>query len=51
MSDAQLKSLIEREAKALGLTTEEAVSRVKTGDVGENFLWRDLSSLVHLLYE
>jgi len=49
MSDTQLRAMIEREAKALGLTTEEAISRVKNGEIGENYLWRDLASLIHLL--
>jgi hypothetical protein len=50
MSDNQLQAMIEREAKALGLTAEEAVSRVKKGDIGANYLWLDLASLVRLLY-
>ncbi|HEY5177940.1 MAG TPA: hypothetical protein VII95_20485 [Terriglobales bacterium] len=50
MSDNQLRAMIEREAKALGLTAEEAVSRVRKGDIGANYLWLDLASLVRLLY-
>lgn len=51
MSDKQLQTMIEKEANALGLTAEDAISRVKKGEIGENFLWRDLASLVCLLYE
>lgn len=51
MSDKQLQTMIEKEANALGLTAEDAITRVKKGEIGENFLWRDLDSLVHLLYE
>lgn len=51
MSDFQLKAMIEKEAQALGLTFDDAVSRVQKGQVGDNYLWKDLSSLVHLLYE
>ena len=51
MSDTQLKSLIEKEAKALGLTADDAISRVKSGDTGTNYLWQDLTSLVYLLHE
>ncbi len=49
MSDSQLRAMIEREARALGLTTEEAISRVKKGDIGANYLWQDLASLISLL--
>jgi len=49
MSDSQLRAMIEREAGALGLTAEEAISRVKKGDVGANYLWQDLASLISLL--
>jgi hypothetical protein len=51
MSDSQVQAMIEREANALGLTGEEAISRVKRGEVGENYLWRDLASLIHLFDE
>jgi len=51
MSDIQLRAMIEREAKALGLTLDDAISRVKKGDIGENYLWLDLASLVNLLPE
>jgi len=51
MSDSQLKAMIEREAQALGLTFNDAVSRVKAGQIGENYLWQDLASLVQLLHE
>jgi len=51
MSEYQLRSMIEKEAQALGLTFEDDVSRVQKGQVGENYLWQDLASLVHLLYE
>ena len=51
MSDSQLKAMIEKEAQALGLSFEDAVSRVQKGQVGENYLWQDLASLVRLLYE
>lgn len=50
MNDDELRALIEREANALGLSGEDAIARVKSGDVGQNYLWRDLQSLVHLLY-
>jgi hypothetical protein len=49
MSESQLRAMIEREAGALGLTAEEAISRVKKGDVGANYLWQDLASLISLL--
>ncbi|HVO62233.1 MAG TPA: hypothetical protein VMT53_14950 [Terriglobales bacterium] len=51
MSDKQLLAMIEREAKALGLSASDAIVRVKKGEIGENYLWRDLASLVELLYE
>jgi hypothetical protein len=51
MSDSQLKAMIEREAQALGLTFNDAVSRVQAGQIGENYLWQDLASLVQLLHE
>jgi hypothetical protein len=51
MSYSQLRSLIEKEANALGLTAEDAISRVKNDETGTNYLWQDLTSLVHLLYE
>ena len=51
MSDSQLKAMIEKEARALGMSFEDAVSRVKSGQVGENYLWQDLASLVQLLYK
>lgn len=51
MSDQKLMTMIENEAKALGLGVNDAILRVKRGDVGENYLWRDLASLVNLLYE
>jgi hypothetical protein len=49
MSEVQVRTIIEKEAKALGLSLEDAISRVKSGDVGDNYLWRDLASLVRLL--
>lgn len=49
MSDHQLQLMIEREAHALGLTVEDAISRVKKGEIGANYLWQDLASLVNLL--
>lgn len=49
MSDSQLKAMIEKEAQALGLSFDDAVSRVQKGQVGENYLWQDLASLVQLL--
>jgi hypothetical protein len=49
MSDSQLKAMIEKEARALGLSFDDAVSRVQKGQVGENYLWQDLASLVQLL--
>jgi hypothetical protein len=51
MSDSQLKMMIEKEAQALGMSYSDAVSRVRKGEIGENYLWQDLASLVHLLYE
>ena len=48
-SDEELRLLIEREAKALGITAEEAISLVQKGQIGTNYLWRDLASLVNLL--
>ena len=51
MRDSQLKAMIEKEAQALGLSFNDAVSRVRNGQVGENYLWQDLASLVHLLSE
>jgi hypothetical protein len=51
VSDYKLKAMIENEARALGLSFEDAVSRVQKGQVGENYLWQDLASLVRLLYE
>lgn len=49
MSDSQLKAMIEKEAQALGLSFDDAVSRVQKGQIGENYLWQDLASLVQLL--
>ena len=51
MSDYQIKLVIEKEAQALGLSFDDAVTRVKKGQVGENYLWQDLASLVQLLSE
>jgi len=51
MSEKQVQTMIEKEAQALGLTADDAISRVKRGEIGEDFLWRDLASLVYLLYE
>jgi hypothetical protein len=51
MSDEQLLSIIEKEARALGMSADDAISRVQRGLVGENYLWRDLASLVRLLNE
>jgi len=46
---SHLWSLIEQEARLLGMTKEEAVERVQRGDVGEGYLWSDLASLVAML--
>ncbi|HEY3971629.1 MAG TPA: hypothetical protein VGM18_01420 [Candidatus Sulfotelmatobacter sp.] len=51
MSDHQIRAMIEKEARALGLTFDDAVSRVQKGQIGENYLWQDLASLVYLLHE
>ena len=51
MSDHQLRTMIEREAQALGLSFDDAVTRVQKGEVGENYLWQDLASLVQLPYK
>ncbi len=51
MSDSQLRDIIQKEAHALGLSLEEAIARVRKGEIGQNYLWTDLAALVRLLDE
>lgn len=49
VSNSEIRKLIDREAQLLGISGDEAVRRVSTGNTGSSYLWRDLSSLVLLL--
>ena len=49
LTEGQLRELIELEAKALGLTYEEAVQRAKERRLPKNYIGSDLELLVQLL--
>jgi hypothetical protein len=49
LTEAQLRELIELEAKALGFTYEEAVQKAKERRLPHNTLGADLELLVQLL--
>lgn len=51
VSNAEIRKLIDREAQLLGISGSEAIERVRAGNAGSNYLWRDISSLVFLLNE
>jgi hypothetical protein len=48
---AELLSLIEEEARLLGLSAETAIAQVKHGKPERGYIWDDLSLLVTLLTE
>lgn len=45
----QLKSLIGLEARAIGLSTEDAIQRARSGDLPRHYLADDIAQLVRLL--
>ena len=50
LSDLEIRSLIDHEAKMAGLSgAEEAIARVQEGKAGRGFLWDNLSLLISLL--
>jgi hypothetical protein len=49
MSEQEILELIGREANLLGLSGDEAIDRVRKGQTGANYMWRDIESLVYLL--
>lgn len=50
LDERELRMLIDHEAKLVGLSgVQEAIDRVKRGDIGNSLLWDDLSLLVSLL--
>ncbi len=50
LSDSEIRSLIDHEAKMAGLSgVEEAIARVRQGKVGRGFIWDNLSLLISLL--
>ena len=49
LTDEQLRELITLEAKAVGLTYEEAVKRARDGTLPQSLLGADLELLVQLL--
>ncbi len=49
LTEAQLRELIELEAKALGLTYEEAVKKARERRLPKNYIGADLELLVQLL--
>jgi hypothetical protein len=52
LSDGELRTLIDQEAKLAGLSgAQEAIESVRRGHVGKGLIWDDLSLLVSLLIE
>jgi len=49
LSDSDIRKLIEKDARVLGLTFEEAMTCVENGHTGSSYVWRDLESLVWML--
>lgn len=49
LSREEVLSLIEGEAKMLGLTRDDAIARVKGGPTAHGYIWDDISLLVSLL--
>ena len=49
LTEAQLRELIELEAKAIGLTYEEAVKKARERRLPKNYIGADLELLVQLL--
>ena len=49
VNDREIRDLIDREAVLLGISGNEAIERVRQGQTGSNYIWRDLESLVELL--
>lgn len=49
LTDAQIRELIAREAKQLGLTFAEATARARAGTLPGNYLAADIELLVELL--
>ena len=49
LTDEQLRELITLEAKAIGLTFEEAVARARNRTLPHNALGTDVEFLLHLL--
>jgi len=50
LSDDEIRSLIDHEARMVGLSgAEEAIACVQHGEVGRGFIWDNLSQLISLL--
>ena len=49
LTEAQLRELIELEAKAIGLSYEEAVTKARERRLPKNYIGADLELLVQLL--
>jgi hypothetical protein len=49
LTEVQLRELIELEANALSLSTEEAIKRAKAGTLPRHYIADDLALLVDLL--
>jgi hypothetical protein len=49
LTDLQLRVLIEHEARAIGLTYDEAVTRATSGTLPPNYISADITLLVDLL--
>src|SRR4051812_44448314 len=50
LNDAEIRSLIDHEAKVAGLSgIDEAIQRVEQGKVDRGFIWDNLSMLISLL--
>jgi len=47
----EVLSLIDDEARMLGLSRDEAIARVKGGSAAHGYVWDDISLLVSLLAE
>jgi len=46
---AQVRKLIEKDAKKLGVSVRTALRRVRTGRLGNSYLWADISMLDTLI--
>jgi hypothetical protein len=49
LSDSDIRKLIEKDARVLGITADEAIASIENGHTGSSYVWRDLESLVWML--